>query len=50
MSNRRHIATVLVGISLTVPALADTEWNYPEDIPVIEPVTVGLAGKKPSVQ
>jgi len=25
-----------------------SEWNNPEDIPVIEPVTVGLAGERPA--
>ena len=27
---------------------ATPEWNYPEDTPKIEPVTVGLAGEKPA--
>jgi dipeptidyl aminopeptidase/acylaminoacyl peptidase len=33
-----------------VPAIAAqaADWDYPEDIPVIEPVTVGLAGELPA--
>ena len=27
---------------------APTDWNNPDDIPIIEPVTVGEAGKKPA--
>ncbi len=38
----------LLSLSLcTLPALA-ADWDYPEDIPVIEPVTVGLAGERPA--
>jgi len=48
MSNRKFIAAALAGLSMTFSALADTDWDYPEDIPLIEPVTVGLAGKKPA--
>lgn len=40
-------ATLLFTVFLGLPALA-SDWDYPEDIPVIEPVTVGLAGEQPA--
>ena len=40
-------ATLLSLAFVALPALAN-DWDYPEDIPVIEPVTVGLAGEKPA--
>ena len=43
-----HLTTTLAGLCLGATALAQSDWNYPEDIPVIEPVTVGLAGEKPA--
>ncbi len=48
MINSRSILAVLAGAGLAVNASAQTDWNHPEDIPVIEPVTVGLAGEKPA--
>jgi len=33
---------------LVLTAAGADEWDYPEDIPVAEPVTVGLAGEKPA--
>ena len=39
---------IALGLGLGNFALAETEWDYPEDIPVVEPVAVGLAGEKPA--
>ena len=39
---------IALGLGLGNIALGDTDWDYPEDIPVVEPVTVGLAGEKPA--
>lgn len=50
MINMQHLAIATLA-ALAVPAFADdetAEWAFPEDIPVIEPVTVGLAGEKPA--
>jgi dipeptidyl aminopeptidase/acylaminoacyl peptidase len=48
MINMKKIFTFIAGIGLMGTANAQNEWNHPEDIPVIEPVTVGLAGEKPA--
>jgi dipeptidyl aminopeptidase/acylaminoacyl peptidase len=48
MINKEQLLGTVLGISLTFPALAQTDWDYPDDIPVIEPVAVGLAGEKPA--
>lgn len=42
----RHLSLSCLIIAMSSGALA--EWNVSEDIPVIEPVTVGLAGKEPA--
>ena len=39
---------VLATIALAFSVAADTEWDNPDDIPVIEPVAVGLAGEQPA--
>jgi len=46
----RSIATgmVVTTLAVAVPAGAAGEWDNPADIPVIEPVSVGLAGEKPA--
>lgn len=44
----RLVTTVFAAIGLASAALADVDWDNPDDIPVIEPVTVGLAGEKPA--
>ncbi len=46
--NRNLLAALLVGAALSAPSITDAEWDYPDDIPIIEPVTVGLAGEKPA--
>lgn len=43
------IASVAAGMSVSSSALTDdAEWDYPEDIPKVENVSVGLAGDKPA--
>jgi len=37
---------VCCGMAISAGSLA--EWDVPEDIPVIEPVTIGLAGERPA--
>jgi len=38
----------LATLSLAANAQTDASWDYPEDTPKIEPVSVGLAGVKPA--
>ena len=42
---KRTATLCLILLAANSPA---GEWNNPEDIPVIEPVTVGLAGERPA--
>lgn len=44
----RLVTTVFLSVGLASVAMADVDWDNPDDIPVIEPVTVGLAGEKPA--
>jgi len=44
----KYVAAVLSVTALTLSVSANTTWDYPDDIPVIEPVTVGLAGEQPA--
>lgn len=39
---------VVATTALAMSVGADTDWHNPDDIPVIEPVTVGLAGEQPA--
>lgn len=48
MIDKRIVFWLVAALGLAASASAQTEWNHPEDIPVIEPVTVGLAGEKPA--
>ena len=48
MPSRKKLVAALASLTLPVAAVADTDWPYPEDIPKIEPVTVGLAGEQPA--
>ena len=48
MFTKKTLITVLAGATLATQAAAQDEWAYPEDVPQIEPVTVGLAGEKPA--
>ena len=44
----KYVAAILAATGLTLTVAADTTWDNPDDIPVIEPVTVGLAGEQPA--
>lgn len=46
ISPRLNHVIVLIGLTIVHPAMA--EWANPADIPVIEPVTVGMAGETPA--
>jgi dipeptidyl aminopeptidase/acylaminoacyl peptidase len=48
MFTKKTLITVLAGAALATQAAAQDEWAYPDDVPQIEPVTVGLAGEKPA--
>jgi dipeptidyl aminopeptidase/acylaminoacyl peptidase len=48
MNKMKYAVALLANLALVCSAQADSEWDYPEDIPVIEPVTVGLAGEQPA--
>lgn len=48
MIKTRYCVAGLAALSMVVAASAASEWNNPDDIPVIEPVTVGLAGERPA--
>lgn len=48
MFNRKVTTAILISAALAFSAFADTDWDNPDDIPTIEPVTVGLAGEKPA--
>ena len=39
---------ILATTALAFTVGASTDWDNPDDIPVIEPVTVGLAGEQPA--
>lgn len=44
----RYCAAILAVFSFAIATGATTEWHNPDDIPVVEPVTVGLAGERPA--
>jgi dipeptidyl aminopeptidase/acylaminoacyl peptidase len=48
MFTEKQTLATLLAIGLATSAFARSEWDNPGDIPVIEPVTVGLAGEKPA--
>lgn len=48
MINKKIAFRFIAVIGLCANAGAQTDWNNPQDIPVVEPVTVGLAGEKPA--
>ena len=48
MFSKRTLTAALPALLLAVDANADAEWDYPDDIPEIAPVTVGLAGEQPA--
>ncbi len=48
MIKTKYGVVVLATTALAISVGANTDWGNPDDIPVIEPVTVGLAGKQPA--
>ncbi len=48
MFKTKYGIAILAASSFTIAAAAPTEWDNPDDIPVIEPVTVDLAGERPA--
>ena len=48
MINLKSILLYCSALGLAAQASAATIWNHPEDVPVIEPLTVGLAGERPA--
>jgi dipeptidyl aminopeptidase/acylaminoacyl peptidase len=48
MMKRGSVLVTLAMAALLSSAAAAQTWPYPEDIPVAEPVTVGLAGERPA--
>lgn len=48
MMNLKRLFCFVAGVAISTGTSAQTGWNHPEDIPTIEPVTVGLAGEKPA--
>lgn len=48
MIKTKYGVAILAASSIAFSATTDTAWHNPQDIPVIEPVTVGLAGEQPA--
>ncbi len=48
MIKTKYGVVILATTALAISVGANTDWDNPDDIPVIEPVTVGLAGKQPA--
>ena len=48
MIKTKYGVAILATTGLAFAASASTDWDNPDDIPVIEPVTVGLAGEQPA--
>ena len=44
----KYGVAIVATTALTFSVAANTDWDNPDDIPIIEPVTVGLAGKQPA--
>ncbi len=44
----KYGVAIVATTALTFSVAANTDWHNPDDIPVIEPVTVGLAGEQPA--
>jgi len=44
---KQFLALICMSLATTAAAAAD-EWNHPDDIPQVEPVTVGMAGTVPA--
>ncbi|RLA32703.1 MAG: S9 family peptidase [Gammaproteobacteria bacterium] len=48
MTKFSYVTVLLATMGLAFSVAANTTWDNPDDIPVIEPVSVGLAGEKPA--
>lgn len=48
MIKTKYGVAIMTSAALAVSAGAGIDWDNPDDIPVIEPVTVGLAGEQPA--
>ena len=48
MITTKYVAAFLTATGLAFSVAANTSWDNADDIPLIEPVTVGLAGEKPA--
>ena len=48
MKTFRYVVAILAATGAALSIAATTAWDNPDDIPVIEPVSVGLAGEKPA--
>jgi dipeptidyl aminopeptidase/acylaminoacyl peptidase len=48
MLNKTKLFVFIASMGFAIAVNAQSEWNHPGDVPVIEPVTVGLAGEKPA--
>ena len=48
MNKVKYGFAILANLTLVLHANSSTDWDHPEDIPNIEPVTVGLAGEQPA--
>ncbi len=48
MIKTKYGVVILATTALAISVGANTDWDNPDDIPVIEPVTVGLAGEQPA--
>jgi dipeptidyl aminopeptidase/acylaminoacyl peptidase len=48
MITTKYAAAFLTATGLAFSVAANTTWDNADDIPLIEPVTVGLAGEKPA--
>ena len=48
MITTKYVAAFLTATGLAFSVAANTTWDNADDIPLIEPVTVGLAGEKPA--
>jgi hypothetical protein len=48
MIKTKYGIVILATTALAISVGANTDWHNPDDIPVIEPVTVGLAGEQPA--
>jgi dipeptidyl aminopeptidase/acylaminoacyl peptidase len=48
MIKMKYGVAILASTALAFTVGASTDWDNPDDIPVIEPVAVGLAGEQPA--